>query len=102
MRILFACVLILFSKSVWAQNDVNPQGPLTRNNGANHPGIRDLVGRLAPDFELPALDGTRVKLSGLRGKVVVLNFWATYCGPCKIYMPWFVELQNEYGPQGFQ
>jgi thiol-disulfide isomerase/thioredoxin len=61
-----------------------------------------LIGNLAPDFELPTLDGKKLKLSGLRGKAVLLNFWATYCGPCKVEMPWFVELQKEYGPQGFQ
>src|SRR3979411_890805 len=57
---------------------------------------------VAPDFSLESLDGKSVKLSDLRGKAVLLNFWATYCGPCKIEMPWFVELQKEYGPQGFQ
>ena len=59
-------------------------------------------GQMAPDFELEALDGKKVKLSDFRGKAVLLNFWATWCGPCKIEMPWFVELQKEYGPQGFQ
>jgi thiol-disulfide isomerase/thioredoxin len=73
-----------------------------RNNRANGPARGQLIGRLAPDFELPALDGKNLKLSDLRGKAVLLNFWATYCGPCKIEMPWFVELQKEYGPQGFQ
>jgi peroxiredoxin len=61
-----------------------------------------LAGRPAPDFELQSLDGKNVKLSDFRGKAVLLNFWATYCGPCKIEMPWFVALQNEYGPQGLQ
>ncbi len=75
---------------------------LARNNRANGPGKGQLIGNLAPDFELPALDGKNLKLSDLRGKAVLLNFWATYCGPCKIEMPWFVELQKEYGPQGFQ
>jgi len=60
------------------------------------------MGNLAPDFDLQTLDGKSLKLSDLRGKAVLLNFWATYCGPCKIEMPWFVELQKEYGPQGFQ
>jgi len=73
-----------------------------RNNRANGPAKGQLIGSLAPDFELPALDGKNLKLSDLRGKAVLLNFWATYCGPCKIEMPWFVELQKEYGPQGFQ
>jgi thiol-disulfide isomerase/thioredoxin len=71
----------------------------TNRANASAPG---LMGNLAPDFELQTLDGKNLKLSDLRGKAVLLNFWATYCGPCKIEMPWFVELQNEYGPQGFQ
>jgi len=75
---------------------------IARNNRASGLGKGQLVGSLAPDFELPALDGKPLKLSDLRGKAVLLNFWATYCGPCKIEMPWFVELQKEYGPQGFQ
>jgi len=75
---------------------------IARNNRANGPAKGQLIGNLAPDFELQTLDGKSLKLSDLRGKAVLLNFWATYCGPCKIEMPWFVELQKEYGPQGFQ
>lgn len=75
---------------------------IARQNRANAPGKGQLIGNLAPDFDLQTLDGKNLKLSDLRGKAVLLNFWATYCGPCKIEMPWFVELQKEYGPQGFQ
>ena len=57
---------------------------------------------LAPDFSLESLDGKSLRLSDLRGKAVLLNFWATWCGPCKIEMPWFVDLQNQYGSQGLQ
>ena len=57
---------------------------------------------LAPDFELKSLDGATVHLTDYRGKAVLLNFWATWCEPCKIEMPWFVELQKKYGPQGLQ
>ena len=57
---------------------------------------------IAPDFTLQSLDGKTVHLSDYRGKAVVLNFWATWCGPCKIEMPWFVDLQKQYGPSGVQ
>jgi thiol-disulfide isomerase/thioredoxin len=65
-------------------------------------GGANLQGQLAPDFSLASLNGGNLKLSDFRGKAVLLNFWATWCEPCKIEMPWFVELQKKYGPQGLQ
>lgn len=59
-------------------------------------------GSVAPDFELKSLDGKQVRLSDFRGKAVLLNFWATWCAPCKIEMPWFVDLQKQYATQGLQ
>jgi peroxiredoxin len=59
-------------------------------------------GLAAPDFVLTDLQGHNLKLSDLRGKAVVLNFWATWCPPCKEEIPWFVELQKRYGSQGLQ
>ena len=74
---------------------------MSRRSGPTHPlGIAH--GTPAPDFTLDSLDGNSVRLSDLRGKAVLLNFWATWCSPCKIEMPWFIELQKEYGPQGLQ
>jgi thiol-disulfide isomerase/thioredoxin len=60
-------------------------------------------GSAAPDFSLKSLpDGKEIQLSSLRGKAVVVNFWATWCEPCKIEMPSLVDLQKKYGPQGLQ
>ena len=56
----------------------------------------------APDFTLLDLKGNGVRLSAFRGKGVVLNFWATWCAPCRREIPWFIELEKEYGPQGLQ
>jgi peroxiredoxin len=61
-----------------------------------------MKGQTAPDFTLESLDGKTIHLSDFRGKGVLLNFWATWCQPCKIEMPWFAELQKQYGPQGLQ
>lgn len=73
-----------------------------RHSTGSASGASKLQGQLAPDFILTSLDGKTVKLSDFRGKAVLLNFWATWCEPCKIEMPWFVDLQKKYGPQGLQ
>jgi thiol-disulfide isomerase/thioredoxin len=54
----------------------------------------------APDFTLKDSMGRPVKLSDFKGKVVLLNFWATWCGPCKIEIPWLIEFEQQYKEQG--
>jgi len=61
-----------------------------------------LVGKPAPNFTLTNLKGEKVSLASYKGKAVQLNFWATWCAPCKIETPWLIELEKQYQPQGFE
>jgi thiol-disulfide isomerase/thioredoxin len=58
-------------------------------------------GTMAPEFTAKNLQDQNVKLSQYRGKVVFINFWATWCDPCRIEIPWLIELQEKYGDKGF-
>ncbi len=64
--------------------------------------VSPLVGKTATNFTLTDIHGKRVSLADYKGKAVQLNFWATWCAPCKIETPWLVELEKQYGPQGFE
>src|SRR5690349_11392837 len=75
---------------------------LARSKQGIAAGAAQMKSGTAPDFALQSLDGKTIRLSDYRRKAVVLNFWATWCGPCKIEMPWFVDLQKQYGAAGLQ
>jgi thiol-disulfide isomerase/thioredoxin len=61
-----------------------------------------LRGKAAPLFTLVSLDGKKVSLADYRGRPVLVNFWATWCAPCKLEMPWFEEFRAKYQGQGFE
>jgi cytochrome c biogenesis protein CcmG/thiol:disulfide interchange protein DsbE len=91
-------VVVVAGLLLWAkhQHDSRMAQPGARSAASSTPGHN------APDFVLTDLQGNTVKLSDLRGKAVVLNFWATWCPPCNEEIPWLVDLQKRYGSQGLQ
>jgi len=58
------------------------------------------VGKPAPAIDLPAAGASNVKLADLKGRVVYVDFWASWCAPCKQSFPWMNDMQAKYGPQG--
>lgn len=72
---------------------ISPAVRLQAKSSGDHP--------LAPGFSLTDISGKPLRLSDYQGKVVMLDFWATWCGPCRIEIPGFIELQKRYGSQGF-
>ncbi|MGA2847373.1 MAG: TlpA disulfide reductase family protein [Terracidiphilus sp.] len=79
------------------------QGELVLDPASGTPQyLSPLKGKPAPPFVLEDLNGRKVSLASYKGKAVLINFWATWCAPCKIETPWIVELRNQYASQGFE
>jgi thiol-disulfide isomerase/thioredoxin len=64
-------------------------------------GVAGTASASAADIVMKDLQGNDVALSQYRGKVVLVNFWATWCEPCRTETPWLIEFQQKYGPRGF-
>lgn len=60
------------------------------------------AGALAPDFDLPGVGDSRWSLRPFRGRLVYLDFWASWCGPCKLSLPWMADISERWGAQGLQ
>jgi thiol-disulfide isomerase/thioredoxin len=72
----------------------------TKASGAA-PAPADGAGTPAPELKLKDLGDKDVTLAGLKGKVVFVNFWATWCDPCRIEIPWLIDIQSKYADKGF-
>lgn len=106
-------ILALFAWAGWANFEYrkqaaewsmgsNAQGELVADSSGAAHFQSSLQGKPAPAFALEDLNGKKVSLASYRGKAVLINFWATWCGPCKIETPWLIELRNQYAEQGFE
>jgi peroxiredoxin len=73
----------------------------TKSKDSGGSGINTRPGTLAPDFYLTDANGNILKLSDYRGKTVLLNFWATWCTPCRVEIPWLTEFEEKYKDRGF-
>ena len=98
-KVILAAVLVLLIVSVRIYRgavDAHDRGSV---HAATVKSVKDRQG--APDFALKDADGKTVHLSDYRGKVVLLDFFATWCGPCKIEIPWFIEMERQNKDKGF-
>lgn len=82
------------------QDEVNLTPASSSPDSGDDPMAKTMLGKVAPEFTLVDISGKKVSLDDFKGHAVVLNFWATYCGPCKLEMPWFQDLENKYKGQG--
>jgi peroxiredoxin len=97
--LLTAVVAAIAGFSIYQATNLPPSG--TPASGA-FTAPETLVGTQRPEFSLPNLKGEPISISRWDGKIVLLNFWATWCPPCRKEMPGFVELQERYDKRGFQ
>jgi cytochrome c biogenesis protein CcmG/thiol:disulfide interchange protein DsbE len=107
-------ILAVFAWAGWANWELRRQeaerrlGPMPQGELAPDAAGGDLQfnsplkGKPAPEFVLEDLSGKKVSLASYKGRAVLINFWATWCGPCKIETPWLIELRNQYAAQGFE
>lgn len=111
--LVLALVFVCFALILWSgyrNRYARPAMPLPRTPAAAaEPSATQqtdavtspLLGKPAPGFALRDLAGHPVSLADYRGKAVLINFWATWCAPCQVEMPWFIALQEKYAAQGF-
>ncbi len=95
IRKLLILLLLVFTAAMYGSNDSTPKAESNKNNLFTEP-KSNMVSDAAPNFTLYTLDGDEVKLSDYLGKVVILDFWATWCAPCRKGIPDLISIQNEY------
>lgn len=98
--LVFMVSMAIFGFMDTEEKATNPEQENSDGAGIVPPGEKGIEeGKVAPDFEVETLSGDTFRLSDLRGQKVIMNFWASWCGPCKEEMPEMQEFYEEYGDQ---
>jgi cytochrome c biogenesis protein CcmG/thiol:disulfide interchange protein DsbE len=106
-------ILAVFAWAGWANYEYRKQarerlaasaaqGEAMADTGGAPQTISPLIGKPAPAFTLEDPSGKKLSLADYKGKALLINFWATWCAPCRIETPWLIELRKQYAAQGFE
>jgi peroxiredoxin len=99
MKTKHVLLILTFVVGIWGGNQLVK---MITNNSQGQKAAQAMVQQVSPEFTLPDLDGVQHNIREWKGDVIVLNFWATWCPPCRKETPMFVEMQEQLGPQGLQ
>ena len=97
--LIIGTVLVLIGATIYA--DKTTRVSVKAKEGGNISKSGAATSEAEPDVAFKNLDGQDVRLDGYKGKVVLVNFWATWCEPCQIEIPWLIEMQQKYSSKGF-
>ena len=98
--LIVAAVIVVIGVTYYANEATRTKAATAMADGTVQDPAKS-IGIPAPEFTLKDLDGKDVSMSDYKGKVVLVNFWATWCTPCLAEIPELIEMQNKYGPKGF-
>jgi len=94
--LIVGTVVVLVAAVIWADRATRKKV----REAAARPNAVDISAK-APDVVFKDLSGKSISLAQYQGRVVLVNFWATWCDPCQVEIPWLIEMQEKYGPRGF-
>jgi thiol-disulfide isomerase/thioredoxin len=101
LLVIIAVVAVIVATYLADRATRQPRKGVLSVAAGNSAGRSTLAGKPAPEMTLKDLDGKDLSLAQYKGKVVLVNFWATWCEPCQVEIPWLIEIQQKYAAKGF-